>query len=198
MTDIEFDNGAAQKVLVHEYVWPTGRDWHGQASVDAARAWWIDLLDSVTVGINGVDWREEQCEQGGQESIVREAVEGHVATARKERRVLALCDLSELDKVLDDPREGGVYARLASRFLGEGAGVRVRRHAGEDPQEYEERRARIEQEYEDDSVQMLQLGSLAATYLASAAEAVAERWAADQFAAWVEANPEPDEEEEEE
>lgn len=191
---IEFDKTAAMEMLGYEQVWPVGQHWHGTPSVDAARVWWLDMMESVTVGVNEVPWYEEQYEQERQESIAHTAAEQAVATARRERRVLALCDLSELDRVLDDPRDGVVGMRLG-RFMGEG-GITVHQRSGEDPQEYEERRAQAEVEYAEESVRMLRLGSLAETYLTAAAEAVAERWAAAQYEAWTEANPEPDDEEE--
>ena len=143
---------------MEEGVWPM----RYREDAPQARRWWLDLLASVTSAVNQVDWQGETNPQGRYLEIARTATEKQVTAARKERRVMALCDLSDLDTVLDDPDEGGVYSRLTGPMLDARA-----------PGISEEDRA----DHRREMLSRLRLGALAEVYLASAAEATAARYA---------------------
>lgn len=193
MTPIEFNDGAAIKALSNAGLNPHGT----RVPVLQARQWWIDMLERVTDAVNEHDWNEEQYPAERAEEFVALAVEQSVAEARQEGRVLTLLELSDVDKVLTDPREGGVYRNLTSPLLVEVPGAGLYRHAGEDADEYDQRMGQARQQHCEASLDKLRLRSLTEVYLAAAATLVAEIWVQAEITEWEEANPEPEDDDEE-
>lgn len=187
---VPFGRDEARKHLVGRDVWPVDDDAPYAAGV---RDWWLRLLEKVTDAVNEHDWHDEAYPGDKYTEFTETAAEQMVAEARKARAVLRILDASAVGDTFD-PGHDEVELMLVLPLL-EGDGTEgAYWHAGEDASEYAERTARLREECK----QRLTLGSVTETYLTAAAVAVARAWCEQTADAWHEANPEPDEDDEDE
>jgi hypothetical protein len=172
---VGYESSVAITLLKQEGVWPV--EAHGQARL--ARIWWLNLLEEAVVRVNRCDWSQVRDVQGHCETLMRTLARSHVEQARRDQFVLALCDLSNLDKVLDNPGDGLVWSQLTeplSRYR-----LRQEFNLLGESEEHKAERERC--------MQLLRLGSVAEIYLTAAAENVALRWGQETVEAWENTDP---------
>jgi hypothetical protein len=169
--EIAFDRERAVGFVKSWELWPQT----GRAEDATARQWWLDLLERVVWEVNEHDWNDEVYPEDKYTEYSERAAESMVAQAKKNRAVMMLCDLSEVGKLLD-PNDGGVYSRLTTPLTY--------------PDGFDERGLA--------AAELLTLGSVTEIYLVSAASDVARSWCEEMVEDWREANPEPEDDEDEE
>lgn len=189
--EVAFAGEAAREHLVGWGLWPVDGDGPYAAGV---RDWWLRLLEKVTDAVGERDWHDEAYPEDKYTEITETAVEQMVAEARKARAVLRILDASDVGARFG-PGDDEVEIRLVSALLDGDGTEGAYPYSGEDASEYAERMARLRRQRYEERKEMLSLGSVTETYLGAAAVSVARSWCERVADAWVEANPEPDEDE---
>lgn len=189
-----FSEDEAREHLVGRDVWPVDDDAPYAAGV---RDWWLRLLEKVTDAVNEHDWHDEAYPGDKYTELTETAAEQMVAEARKARAVLRILDASDVGTRFG-PGDDEVEIRLVSSLLDGDGTEGAYPYSGEDTSEYAERMARLRRQRREERTELLTLGSVTETYLTAAAVAVARAWCELAADAWVEANPEPDEDDEDE
>lgn len=171
-TGIVFDPDRARDFVAGWNLWPLTE----RAENTAAQDWWLRVLERVVWSVNEIDWNDEAYPDDKYTEIVETAVAQWVSQARKERRVLSLCELSGVHQELDDPFDDDIYLRITSAVV--------------EPEKFEER--------QEAARQRLTLKEIGEAYLDAAACQVARDWCHNLVEDWREANPEPTEDDDEE
>lgn len=183
-SEITFDRDRAKAFVQGQEVWPTTE----RAENAMAQEWWLGVLERVLWAVNEHDWNEETYPEDKYTEFAESAVAQQVSQARVNRFVMTLCELSEVDKVLADPFDSGVFSRVTQPVVS----LSEKGLFGdpyEDPDKADARKARHER-----VSQLLTLGSVTEAYLYAAADDVARAWCVALVEQWQDANPENDEE----
>lgn len=189
---VPFSEDEAREHLLGHRVWPVDDE---HAAAVGARGWWLHLLEKVTDAAGEHDWHDESYPGDRYTEFTEIAVDQMVAQARKTRAVLRICDASDLSKVVG-PDDEEVENRLLSPLFESDGTAHQHRHDGESWGEYEERMARLRRQHREACKELLTLNGITELYLTAAAVPVARAWCERAADAWAEANPEPDEDEE--
>lgn len=191
MEEVAFNEDAARAHLIDRGVWPSD----DAEAATGARGWWLHLLEKVTDAVNEHEWHDDAYHEDRYVEFTETAAEQMVAQARKTGAVMRLLDASKVAKAFGPDSEQVEQRLLSPLFDGDGT-EGAYRHAGEDGQEYAERMARLRQQRREDCKKLLTLDGFCELYLTAAAVSVAGPWCQGKAEAWAEANPEPDEDEE--
>lgn len=187
---IAFDRTQAQDFVTGWQLWPTT----GRHENAVAQEWWIGVLERVLDTVNGHNWHGEGYPEDKYTEFSEAVVAQWVAQARVNGVVLTLCELSGVGKVLTDPFDDGVYSRLTGSVMESAVGYMDLADRARYDDAYKKERDRHYQRCK----KLLTLGSVAEVYLEAAACDVARAWCEAMVGKWTEANPEPEENDEEE
>lgn len=174
---IAYNEEQVHQHLIDSRVWPGGSEDEG--GVAGARDWWVRLLKQVTHGVNDVDWSDVDEVHDMVTEIAEGAADKLTSEARAARKVLTLCELSDIDRVMDDPFDDEIYIRLTSGVVDSGDGTEgVYPKSGEryDDPDYRERKMQAQREHRAKVGELLRLGSVATIYLEGTACMVARSW----------------------
>lgn len=198
MVDIRFSRDDATEHLNQWGMLPhdSRAEDYTPAAMDAARAWWLGLLESVTNEINDTDW-DALSTSGATaraQEIPCEMVDRACTYVASGGLALRLVDMADLYRRYD-ARDNEVEIRLTSPLLDVRGDEGMYRHAEEEYEEYEERRARAVAKHREEMKDRLRLDRFTGIYLESAAVQVAAAWCQAERERWDEANEEEEEEE---
>jgi hypothetical protein len=174
---IAYNEEQVRQHLIDSGVWPSGST--DEDGVEGARDWWIRLLKEVTYGVNDADLADAEEVHDTVTEIAESAADRFVSEARAGRKVLMLCEMSDIDRVMNDPFDDEIYLRLTSGIVDSGDGTEgVYPRSGEryDDPGYRERKREAQHEHRAKVGELLRLGSVAARYLEGAASMVARSW----------------------
>lgn len=192
---IEFDREKAKEFVQGWGLWPMTE----RAENTMAQQWWRGVLERVLWAVNEHDWNDEAYPEDKYTEMAESAVSNQVSVARENKRVMTICEISEIHKVVTDPFDDGIYSRLTAMLMEvKGDEGEPYRYSGETSDEADERRRRARREHKEQCGKLLTLTSVTEIYLEAAANDVARAWCEALVEEWLEANPEDDEDEDEE
>jgi hypothetical protein len=138
-----------------------------RAENEQAQQWWLGVMRRVLWAVNDVDWNAEEIPEDKYTEIAGAVVDEMVKQAREDKRVLTICELSNVDEETRDAFDDPIGTRLTSSLI--------------EPNTLAER--------EKAADRLLTLNKLGEIYLEAAACEVARDWCEELVTAWRVANP---------